>query len=84
MRTTWLFVVVLVVGLGAGREARAAGKVDWSDYLEPAGSRTSATTQRPAKAATTTKKASRAEAKKHSAKSKSKKTKRSARTTRRR
>jgi hypothetical protein len=84
MRFTWLVVLALIVGLGGGREARAGGKVDWSDYLEPPGTRSSVT-QRPAKA-TATPKASRAEAKKQTSRSKTKakKTKRSARNPRRR
>lgn len=32
-------VLALVLGVGITREARAGGKVDWSDYLEPPGAR---------------------------------------------
>ena len=81
--STWLPVLVLFVGLGIGREASAGAKMDWSEYLEPAGSRppTRATpTQRPAKA----EKASRSVAKKQTAKSQSKKAKRTVRSKRRR
>lgn len=83
--STWFLTLVLLVGLGIGREAQAGATMDWSEYLEPAGSRPPARatpTQRPAKATTAPKKASRTVAKK--AGSKAKKTKRSARTSRRR
>jgi hypothetical protein len=79
--STWLPVLVLFVGLGIGRDASAGAKMDWSEYLEPAGSRApvrATPTQRPAKA----EKASRA--KKQSAKSQSKKAKRPVRSKRRR
>ena len=79
---TWLPVLVLFVGLGIGRDASAGAKMDWSEYLEPAGSRApvrATPTQRPAKA----EKAKRTGAKKQTAKSQSKKAKRSVRSKRR-
>ena len=85
--STWLAVLVLLVGLGIGRDAGAGGKMDWSEYLEPAGSRPpakAAPVQRPEKAAATQRTASRSVAKKKSAESRSKKAKRSVRTKRRR
>ena len=82
--STWLPVLVLLVGLGIGRDASAGAKMDWSEYLEPAGSRPPAkvatATQRPAKASASQRKASRTVAKKQSAK----KAKRSVRSKRRR
>lgn len=38
-RVRWLSAFVVMVGLGLGAQAHAGGKVDWSDYLEPPGSR---------------------------------------------
>jgi len=54
-RSRWLSVIIVgmsVLGLGLGAEARAGGKVDWSEYLEPAGSRTKPA-QAPAPSAAT-------------------------------
>lgn len=79
---TWLPVLVLFVGLGIGRDASAGAKMDWTEYLEPAGSRApvrATSTRRPAKA----EKAQRSVAKKQSAKSQSKKAKRPDRSKRR-
>jgi hypothetical protein len=91
----WLPLLALLVGLGITRDAEAGAKMDWSDYLEPAGSRPAAKAapaQRPAKAAASkrkasrsvAKKASRSAAKKKGAESRSKKAKRSVRSKRRR
>jgi hypothetical protein len=44
IRRALLPALVLFVGLGIGRTARAGGKVDWSEYLEPPGAQ-----QRPLK-----------------------------------
>ncbi len=79
---TWLPVLVLFVGLGIGRDASAGEKMDWSEYLEPAGSRApvrATPTHRPAKA----EKAKRSVAKRPPAKSQGKKAKRSVRSKRR-
>lgn len=79
--SSWLPVLVLFVGLGIGREANAGAKLDWSEYLEPAGSRAPARatpTPRPAKAEVGQRKASRSVAKKKTAESR-KKAKRSVR-----
>ena len=44
IRRALLPALVLLVGLGIGKTARAGGKVDWSEYLEPPGAQ-----QRPLK-----------------------------------
>jgi hypothetical protein len=44
IRRALLPALVLFVGLGIGNTARAGGKVDWSEYLEPPGAQ-----QRPLK-----------------------------------
>jgi hypothetical protein len=71
-----LTALVLLVGLGAGHEARANEKVDWSEYLEPPGTqhpvKVTTASQPPVKSATKAKKASRTAAKpKRAAKTKS-------------
>jgi hypothetical protein len=35
----WCPSLALILGLGLGTSARAGGKVDWSEYLEPPGAR---------------------------------------------
>jgi len=78
--STWLSVLVMLVGLGIGRQAHAGAKMDWSEYIEAPGYKVplqmTTVTPRPAKASAAPKKASRTVAKKQT---KSKKAKRSAR-----
>ena len=75
---TWVPALVLWVGLGVATEARAERKVDWSEYLEPAGSRAplkseAAAAQQPVKAAAPDKKPARHQvAKQHGAESRAK------------
>lgn len=78
-------MIVLLVGLGISHDAQAAGKVDWSEYLEPPGSRTpvrTAASERSTKVSAKKQKASRSKAKKKqtaASRSKAKKTVRSKR-----
>ncbi len=67
--------LVLLAGLGIGTNARAAGRVDWSEYLEPPGSARplkAPAAQPPAKTAATTGRKAPRVAKKPGAESKSK------------
>lgn len=57
MTSSWVLVLMLGLGLGIGHEARAGGKVDWSQYLEPPGARAKPVASQPAKPAATPKKA---------------------------
>lgn len=79
-------MIVLLVGLGISHDAQAAGKVDWSEYLEPPGARTpvrtAAASERSTKVSAKKQKASRSKAKKKqtaASRSKAKKTVRSKR-----
>jgi hypothetical protein len=48
-------LAALLLAVGIGNEARADQKVDWSEYVEPAGSRTPARSAAAAKATPPTK-----------------------------
>lgn len=71
-----MHAVVVIISLGIGIEARAGGKVDWSQYVEPAGytapTNKPASSQEPVKTAAADKKPSRSVAKPHRAESRSK------------
>lgn len=82
--SAWLPVLALFVGLGIGRDARAGAKMDWSEYLEPAGSRAPAAKAKPVPRPAKAEKATRPSAKKQIARSQSKKAKRPGRSKRRR
>ncbi|MBA3540578.1 MAG: hypothetical protein H0T79_13290 [Deltaproteobacteria bacterium] len=57
----WLLPVAVLLGFGTGSVAGADNKVDWSQYLEPPGTKTPvrATATQPTKASAPAKQASR-------------------------